>query len=57
MARNKGGRIPKNDKADVRYSVNLTAVENAKFQTMYELSGSILRLNLLKPAFLMIVLG
>lgn len=37
--RGKGGRNPKNDPASFRYSVNFTAVEHAKFLTMFELSG------------------
>lgn len=37
--RGKGGRNPKNDPANYRYSVNFTAVEHARFLTMYEQSG------------------
>lgn len=37
--RNKGGRTPKNDPANYRYSVNFTAVEHARFLTMFEQSG------------------
>lgn len=37
--RGKGGRIPKNDPANYRYSVNFTAVEHARFLTMFEQSG------------------
>ena len=35
----KGGRTPKNDPANFRYSVNFTAVEHARFLTMFEQSG------------------
>lgn len=35
----KGGRTPKNDPASFRYSVNFTAVEHARFLTMFEQSG------------------
>ena len=37
--RGKGGRKPKNNPANYRYSVNFTEVEHARFLTMYELSG------------------
>lgn len=37
--RGKGGRIPKNDPANYRYSVNFTAVEHARFLMMFEQSG------------------
>ena len=37
--RGKGGRAPKNDPANYRYSVNFTAVEHARFLTMFEQSG------------------
>ncbi len=37
--RGKGGRTPKNDLANYRYSVNFTAVELARFLTMFEQSG------------------
>ena len=37
--RGKGGRSPKNDPAAYRYSVNFTAVEHARFLTMFEQSG------------------
>lgn len=37
--RGKGGRFPKNDPANYRYSVNFTAVEHAQFLTMFEQSG------------------
>ena len=37
--RGKGGRSPKNDTASFRYSVNFTAVEHARFLTMFEQSG------------------
>ena len=37
--RGKGGRPPKNDAANYRYSVNFTAVEHARFLTMFEQSG------------------
>lgn len=37
--RRKGGRNAKNDPASFRYSVNFTAVEHAKFLTIFELSG------------------
>ena len=37
--RGKGGRSPKNDPASFRYSVNFTAVEHARFLTMFEQSG------------------
>jgi hypothetical protein len=36
---NKGGRPPKTDTADFRYSVNFTAEEHARFLTMFENSG------------------
>ena len=36
--RKKRGEIPK-EKSEHRYSVNLTASENAQFLTLYELSG------------------
>ncbi|CDN32620.1 hypothetical protein clusted with conjugative transposons [Mucinivorans hirudinis] len=39
MTQNKGGRIPKNDKATHRVAVRFNSVENARFLTMYELSG------------------
>lgn len=35
----KGGRPPKIDTAKYRYSVNFSAVEHARFLTMYEQSG------------------
>jgi len=35
----KRGRNPKNDPASFRYSVNFTAVEHARFLTMFEESG------------------
>ena len=34
----KGGRKPKNDKANFRYMVNLTEMENAKFMALYRQS-------------------
>ena len=37
--RGKGGRTPKNDLANYRYSANFTAVEHARFLTMFEQSG------------------
>lgn len=37
--RGKGGRSPKTDPANYRYSVNFTAVEHARFLTMFEESG------------------
>ena len=37
--RGKGGRNPKNNPANYRYSVNFTAVEHARFLTMFEQSG------------------
>ena len=37
--RGKGGRTPKIDPANYRYSVNFTAVEHARFLTMFEQSG------------------
>jgi len=37
--RHKGGRHPKDDPATFRYSISLTAVENAKFLTLFEQSG------------------
>ena len=37
--RGKGGRNPKNDPANYRYSVNFTAVEHARFLTIFEQSG------------------
>lgn len=35
----KGGRHPKNDPAIHRYSISLTAEENARFLTLFETSG------------------
>lgn len=37
--KHKGGRYPKDDRATFRYSISLTAVENAKFLTLFEQSG------------------
>ena len=37
--RSRGGRNPKSDPANFRYSVNFTAVEHARFLTMFEQSG------------------
>jgi hypothetical protein len=37
--RGRGGRPPKTDTADFRYSVNFTAEEHARFLTMFEQSG------------------
>ena len=37
--RGKGGRPQKNDTASFRYSVNFTAVEHARFLTLFEQSG------------------
>ncbi len=37
--KHKGGRHPKDDRAIFRYSISLTAVENAKFRTLFEQSG------------------
>jgi hypothetical protein len=37
--RGKGGRSPKSDPASFRYSVNFTAVEHARFLTLFEQSG------------------
>jgi hypothetical protein len=37
--RGKGGRTPKTDPANFRYSVNFTAVEHAQFLTLFEQSG------------------
>ncbi|KOS07562.1 hypothetical protein AM493_17075 [Flavobacterium akiainvivens] len=37
--KHKGGRHPKSDPATFRYSISLTAVENAKFLTLFEQSG------------------
>lgn len=37
--KHKGGRHPKDDPATFRYSISLTAVENAKFLTLFEQSG------------------
>lgn len=37
--KHKGGRHPKDDRAIFRYSISLTAVENAKFLTLFEQSG------------------
>lgn len=37
--RGKGGRTPKKDPANYRYSVNFTAVEHARFLTLFEQSG------------------
>jgi len=35
----KGGRHPKDDRAIYRYSISLTAAENAKFLSLFEQSG------------------
>jgi len=35
----KGGRHPKDDRATFRYSISLTAAENAKFLSLFEQSG------------------
>ena len=37
--RGKGGRSPKNNPANYRYSVNFTATEHAQFLTLFEQSG------------------
>ncbi len=37
--RSRGGRPPKTETADFRYSVNFTAGEHARFLTMFEQSG------------------
>jgi len=37
--RGKGGRSPKNDPASFRYSVNFTAIQHARFLTLFEQSG------------------
>lgn len=37
--RKKGGRPPKNDPANFRYSVNFTATEHARFLFLFEQSG------------------
>ena len=37
--KHKGGRHPKDDRATFRYSISLTAVQNAKFLTLFEQSG------------------
>lgn len=37
--KHKGGRHPKDDRAIYRYSISLTATENAKFLTLFEQSG------------------
>ncbi len=37
--KNRGGRPPKTETADFRYSVNFTAKEHARFLTMFEQSG------------------
>jgi len=37
--RGKGGRSPKNDPANFRYSVNFTATQHARFLTLFEQSG------------------
>jgi hypothetical protein len=39
--RGKGGRPPKTDTVDFRYSVNFTAEEHARFLTMFEKSGMV----------------
>lgn len=36
---NKGGRRPKKDPAVYRYTINMTAEENARFLTLFEQSG------------------
>ena len=35
----KGGRKPKNDRANYRYTVNFTEMENAKFMALFRKSG------------------
>jgi len=37
--KHKGGRHPKDDRASFRYSISLTAAENAKFLSLFEQSG------------------
>jgi len=37
--KHKGGRHPKDDRAIYRYSISLTAAENAKFLSLFEQSG------------------
>jgi len=37
--KHKGGRHPKDDRAVYRYSISLTAAENAKFLSLFEQSG------------------
>ena len=37
--KHKGGRHPKDERATFRYSISLTAAENAKFLTLFEQSG------------------
>jgi hypothetical protein len=37
--KHKGGRHPKDDRAVYRYSISLTATENAKFLLLFEQSG------------------
>jgi hypothetical protein len=37
--KHKGGRHPKDDRAVYRYSISLTATENAKFLSLFEQSG------------------
>ncbi len=37
--KNRGGRPPKTETADFRYSVNFTAKEHARFLTMFDQSG------------------
>ena len=39
MKQPKAGRRPSSEKTEHRYSVNFTPTENARFMTMYELSG------------------
>ena len=44
----KGGRPPKIDTAKYRYSVNFSAVEHARFLTMYEQSGLLSKATFIK---------
>ncbi len=46
--KNRGGRPPKTDTADFRYSVNFTANEHARFLTMFEQSGVVSKATFIK---------
>ena len=46
--KNRGGRPPKTETADFRYSVNFTAKEHARFLTMFEQSGVVSKATFIK---------